>query len=315
MFFALFYNVIGIPIAARVFFAFGLILKPELAGLAMAMSSISVVSNSLLLKLFKPSKRNYVSLVAPLIMMAVFSFGFFEFAKFSSGMETQAAMNSASVEDATIMNNFIADSQVKIYFEDGEPDVFLGTDTLPAIVKTKEGNLSLRNNEILIGYQDGMDMKKGNEITGAGDSLKDVNGIASLKVSGIMDSTGSLVDGWHLVNKSTLSRMLPATELKFVAEKEIIKGFYTVTPDNAPEKFKDSIGSFEPIVIGSKKYLPIYIGSAEAKMMIDKKLITKAGDTINNLFGNDVIVAGILPETKTILDELHFVGADFQIKK
>jgi Cu+-exporting ATPase len=315
MFFALFYNIIGIPIAARVFFAFGLILKPELAGLAMAMSSISVVSNSLLLKLFKPNKRNYVSLVAPLVMMAVFTFGFFEFAKFSSGMETQATMKTASVETATVMNNFIADSQVKIYFEDGSSDVFLGTDTLPKIVKANEGTLSLRDNEILIGYEDGMDMKKGNEITGAGDMIKDVNGVASLKVSGIMQSTGTLVDGWHLVNKNTLAKMTPTTNLQFVAEKEIIKGFYTVTADNIPEKIKESIGSFEPVVIGNKKYLPIYIGSVEAKMMIENKLINKVGDTINNLFGNDVIVAGILPETKTILDDLHFVSQDFQLKK
>jgi len=50
LFFALFYNIIGIPIAARVFMSLGLVLKPELAGLAMALSSISVVSNSLLLK-------------------------------------------------------------------------------------------------------------------------------------------------------------------------------------------------------------------------------------------------------------------------
>lgn len=50
MFFALIYNVIGIPIAARVFAEYGLVLKPELAGLAMAMSSVSVVTNSLLLK-------------------------------------------------------------------------------------------------------------------------------------------------------------------------------------------------------------------------------------------------------------------------
>ena len=53
MFFALFYNVIGIPIAARIFIGLGLVLRPELAGLAMALSSISVVSNSLLIKKFK----------------------------------------------------------------------------------------------------------------------------------------------------------------------------------------------------------------------------------------------------------------------
>lgn len=83
MFFALFYNVIGIPIAARAFATFGLVLKPELAGLAMALSSISVVSNSLLLRKFRPGKKNWLSLVAPIIMVAFFSFIFFEFAKIS----------------------------------------------------------------------------------------------------------------------------------------------------------------------------------------------------------------------------------------
>lgn len=50
MFWALFYNSIGIPIAAGVFSGFGILLKPEFAGLAMALSSVSVVSNSLLLR-------------------------------------------------------------------------------------------------------------------------------------------------------------------------------------------------------------------------------------------------------------------------
>ncbi|MEK7159001.1 MAG: heavy metal translocating P-type ATPase [Patescibacteria group bacterium] len=86
MFFALFYNVIGIPIAARVFAGLGLVLKPELAGLAMAFSSISVVSNSLLLKYYKPNKRNYVSMIAPFVLAIVFALIFIEFGRISSSM-------------------------------------------------------------------------------------------------------------------------------------------------------------------------------------------------------------------------------------
>ncbi len=84
MFFALFYNIIGIPIAARVFASVGIILKPELAGLAMAFSSVSVVTNSLLLKRFKPGKKNYLSMIAPIFMTVFFLAVFLLFAKFSS---------------------------------------------------------------------------------------------------------------------------------------------------------------------------------------------------------------------------------------
>lgn len=50
LFWALAYNVVGIPVAAGLFAGYGITLKAEFAGLAMAFSSVSVVLNSLLLK-------------------------------------------------------------------------------------------------------------------------------------------------------------------------------------------------------------------------------------------------------------------------
>lgn len=53
LFWALIYNLIGIPIAAGVFARWGLVLSPALAGLAMAFSSASVVASSLMLNATK----------------------------------------------------------------------------------------------------------------------------------------------------------------------------------------------------------------------------------------------------------------------
>ena len=53
LFWASIYNLIGIPIAAGVFSGIGLVLNPELAGLAMAFSSVSVLTSSLLLNFSK----------------------------------------------------------------------------------------------------------------------------------------------------------------------------------------------------------------------------------------------------------------------
>lgn len=233
MFFALFYNVIGVPIAARIFIGLGLLLRPELAGLAMALSSISVVSNSLLLRGYKPGKRNYISAIAPFVMVLLFTLLFIQFARFSSNMNNVKAM----------------------------------TRPVPITIKTE-----VQKQETTVSPSISTQIKALNN---------------------------------------------PNIQIKTTPEG-MEKYFFIISKSNVtiPSAIQNSIPAegLNTIQLGTSKYIPIYIGAEEAQVMKAEKLFSKEGDIIKGLFGNDFIVAGILPPTGTVYDNIHFIPTGTVLK-
>ena len=123
MFFALFYNVMGIPIAAGVFSGLGVVLRPELAGIAMVLSSISVVSNSCCCAKVQTGQEELRFKDRPFVMVIVFALMFGWFAKISS------SMNEAMAEPAQASMGMAAPSQlnddIAALFESGSVKIDL----------------------------------------------------------------------------------------------------------------------------------------------------------------------------------------------
>ncbi len=307
LFFAMFYNVIGIPIAARAFAFLGLVLRPELAGLAMAFSSISVVSNSLLLRYFRPGKLNYASIVAPIIMAIVFTGMFIQFGRLSAQMGQETAL-AASVTSADL-SSIITDSKVKLGFVDQSPKLFVGVENSKLFnLAISEGVLTVNNNQMILGSEV-------SKTVALGEVLTDYFDISKITVVGVLAPTGTQLDNYHFLNPATYDQLQIDTTVKTIVTEGEVKYFLnTGTTKTLPKSVLDRVnqGGFKPVFIGIRPYLPIVLGKKEADIMKQEKIIAKEGDLVEDFFGNSVIIAAILPETGTILDNFHFVGPDFK---
>jgi len=204
MFFALFYNVIGIPIAARVFSFAGLVLKPELAGLAMALSSISVVGNSLILRRFTPGKKDYVSTLAPAFMAIAFTFMFIQFANVSSSMasgeKNMQTENTATM--AVLAEKLLQKGNTKLVIKDGETKVFLEVSDIGAL-KIAQGSYPQRIGDIILGAEEAEMMKKARIFQNVGDEIYGIFGLPRARIVGILAMTDTELDNYHIADKKT----------------------------------------------------------------------------------------------------------------
>ena len=77
---------------------------------------------------------------------------------------------------------------------------------------------------MIIGFNEAMMMKQERLIKGPGDSLTNFFGLSTVKIIGILERTGTVIDGYHLVNNNTLTKMTSVAEFQVhlvEAEKKI----------------------------------------------------------------------------------------------
>ncbi len=312
MFFALFYNVLWIPIAAWALAWWGMVLKPEFAWLAMAMSSVSVVLNSLLLHLFNPKKKNWLSSIAPILMIVFFA-GFFWNSTHIWGTQLQLlSRTSIAPATKTTINSYLIENRNKIGFTPWwVPKIFIGSDSIPTWVQTIAWISSFNGGEyeMIIWYTEAQMMLRERLITKVGDSLDGFFWLPRIKIIGILAPTNTFLDEVHIVNMPWFEVLDPKTSLWITRSPlDDLKIFYLYDTTTIPQKLASIINYNMPTyILNDKKYVATYIGYNEAQMMMSEKLFTIQYDTIDNFFWNNIIIADIAKKTYTSLDMMHFV--------
>ncbi len=202
------------------------------------------------------------------------------------------------------------------YTDEGTIDMFaLAKNKDLARINSSLGISIPKQGGMVLGNVEGSMMQKEDEFKNIGDTLIDYNVV--FRVDGVLVKTNTFADDFHFINLEQYTILTSDSNKLLVKFKDINtpKLFYlydTTRPSSVKLEFSEgSLDLFYPHVNRGKIYYPLILGSKEAKMMKEEKLFTKVGDTLDNFFGKDVIIVGVLVETNTGMDMMHFVEPDF----
>lgn len=304
LFFSLFYNSLWIPIAAWVFLSFWLFLKPELAGLAMALSSFSVVINSLLLKI----KWKYFSFISITILVLIFTSIFISFASLNKTDKFEKIYTLNNNEILTSITEFVTNSKNKINMsQTSAPKIFLFNEKLPENIKLKSWVNSLNEWEMIIWYMEAQMMIEEWLIDGVWSELTNFFGIDKVKVVWILAKTNTAIDDVHILNISNYEKLLWDSEsLKYFAtpDKLAIRTFYLFDETNIPVFFKNEISLDNNY---DWNYQKMYVWFDDANMMVKLKLVNSIWDKLEDFFWNNVIYYKKLKKNYSAYDMMHFL--------
>ncbi len=299
LFFSLFYNSLWIPIAAWVFINFWLFLKPELAWLAMALSSVSVVTNSLFLKL--SVKNKYISTISLVSLLLIFTSIFIWFASLNKIDSFEKVYTLNNEKALNTITDFITSSKNKInIIESPTPKIFIFSDKLPENIKIKSWVNSLKEDEVIIWYMDANMMIKKWLIKWVWDELTNFFWIPKVKIVAILAKTDTILDDVHILNNLNYDKIDGKNDLLFIKSDKEVEAYYLFDETNIPNQFVS-------IIDKSKINInPIYLWF-ELTNMIKETGFSKINDKAN-LYWNDIVYLWKFKKTYTSFDMMHFVS-------
>jgi hypothetical protein len=199
------------------------------------------------------------------------------------------------------------------YNEKGDLKIFvLANNNLLANLKAKEGNPIPEEDSIVIGNTEAMMMKKEKLFARPGDPINDLFGI-NTKVEGILIKTGKPIDEFHFISAPEFVKLTGEENRIFILmnPKNEPKLFYSFKPG---DKLKLNISLSEGKLddyriqeIDGKTFYPLIVGYQEASMMKKENLFKNTGDKIENFFGKNVIIIGIINKSETPIDMMHII--------
>lgn len=176
-----------------------------------------------------------------------------------------------------------------------------------------EGGSIPEEDSMTIGSLEAAMMKNESLFAKPGDYLTNFFGIDRIYIGGVLKETGSPIDDMHFLSVHNFDKL----------EGEKGRVYSKLTPDSVPKMFyylglgetppkkfvlaEGSMSGYEIHDLGGVQYYPLIIGANEAKMMREEKLFSQPGDVIRGLFGKNFVVVGVLKESGSALDMMHFI--------
>lgn len=249
-------------------------------------------------------KENKSAILFSILIMLVGSIAY---------VTTDQAMGGAS-GSGNLDNNIFESIKFKVVIgPDGVINLLANTkNNILATLDTTEGSSILEEDSIVIGNEAAARLKKAGIFSESGDLISSYFGI-STTVEGILEKQDNIIDYLTFLSVSAFENADGETGKVFskVTMEGSAKVFFTLLENDAIiSKFQlaeGDISGYEIHNLDGEEYYPLIVGSEEAKVMREEKLFKSTGDPIREFFGKNFVVVGVLEETNTILDYLHFI--------